>query len=252
MNLSQRLDAVAMMVTEGNRLADIGTDHAFVPIFLAESGRIPSALAMDVNRGPLERAGAHIREHGLEERITTRLSDGLLSLKEGEADTVLIAGMGGALTVRILQHRRDLYREIRELILQPQSEIASVRRYLERSGWRIVRERMVFEDGKYYQMMRCIPGRMSLTGPEARFGPCLMRERPAVWMEYLLWRKGILEKNLSCLQDAEGRRGEMRRMEVRQEIDEISSILYPDPRQGICQSESHPFSDEGSQEEVTA
>ena len=111
---------------------------------------------------------------------------------------------------------------------------------------------MVFEDGKYYQMMRCIPGRMSLTDPEARFGPCLMRERPAVWMEFLLWRKGILEKNLSCLQDAEGRRGEMRRMEVRQEIDEISSILYPDPRQGICQSESHPFSDEGSQEEVTA
>lgn len=160
--------------------------------------------------------------------------------------------MGGALTVRILQHRRDLYREIRELILQPQSEIASVRRYLERSGWRIVRERMVFEDGKYYQMMRCIPGRMSLTGPEARFGPCLMRERPAVWIEFLLWRKGILEKNLSCLQDAEGRRGEMRRMEVRQEIDEISSILYPDHRQGICQSESHPFSDEGSQEEVTA
>ena len=102
MILSDRLSAAASMITPGNRLADIGTDHGFVPIDLVRRRIIPSAIAMDVNRGPLERAREHIEEAGLEGLIQTRLSDGLQALEEGEADSVLIAGMGGALTVRIL------------------------------------------------------------------------------------------------------------------------------------------------------
>ena len=116
MVLSHRLRAVSDLVTQGNRLADIGTDHAFVPIFLVEEGRIPSAVAMDINAGPLERAREHILLHGLEDRIRTRLSDGLQALERGEADTILIAGMGGALTVRILQQRKGLSQEVKELV----------------------------------------------------------------------------------------------------------------------------------------
>ena len=106
MQLSKRLSAVASLITEGSRLADIGTDHGYVPIALVENGSIPSAVAMDVNKGPLERAQEHIREKHLEDRIKTRLSDGVKALEEGEADAVLIAGMGGMLVIRILDAGR--------------------------------------------------------------------------------------------------------------------------------------------------
>lgn len=224
MVLSQRLQNVAMLVTEGNRLADVGTDHAFVPIFLVEAGRIPSAIAMDVNRGPLMRAREHIRQHALEDKIETRLSDGLESLGTDEADTILIAGMGGALTVRILEQGKVLC-DGRELVLQPQSETEKVRRYLEEAGFRILQERMVLEDGKYYPMMCCRPGRMKLTAMEAAYGPCLMRERPPEWIRFLLWRKGILEKNLECMENAEDARIARRRSVVRQEIGAIESLI---------------------------
>ncbi len=225
MILSGRLSAVAMMVTEGNRLADIGTDHAFVPISLVETGRIPCAIAMDVNRGPLDRAVEHIRAHGLSDRITTRLSDGLEKLLPDEADTVLIAGMGGALTVRILGQRPDLCREIDELVLQPQSEIEAVRRYLEHSGWKIIREQMVFEDGKYYQIMRCIPGCMTLTDTQARFGPCLIEQGGEVWVSYLRWREKILLRNLSRLGSSESDRGRARCAEVQKELGVLRELL---------------------------
>ncbi|MBP3872375.1 MAG: SAM-dependent methyltransferase [Lachnospiraceae bacterium] len=225
MVLSDRLMAVSMMVTEGHRLADIGTDHAFVPIFLAESGRIPCAIAMDVNTGPLERARANIISHALEDRIHTRLSDGLSALGSDEADTVLIAGMGGGLCVRILGMRDNLCHEVKELVLQPQSEIEAVRRYLERSGWMITNERIVFEDGKYYTVMRCVPGRMTLTDIQARYGPVLLRERSEVWTEFLDWRKRVLEKNLSALNRSGTERGAARRVEVLKELEELETLL---------------------------
>ena len=225
MVLSRRLREAAALVTPGNRLADIGTDHGFVPIFLVEEGKIPSAVAMDVNPGPLQRAEGHIQEHGLGDRIRTRLSDGLSALGEKEADTILIAGMGGALCVRILQQGARVLQEVKELVLQPQSEITDVRRYLEKSGWRIVSERMVLEDGKYYQMMRCIPGQMRLDDVQARYGPILMRERSRVWISYLQWLSGIFHKNLTSLEKARGERAGRRREEILGEISILDSLL---------------------------
>ena len=102
MKLSKRLELVASFVPKGSRIADIGTDHGHLPICLVEQGICPGAVAMDVGRGPLGRANAHIREHGLSGVIETRLSDGLARLRPGEADTVVMAGMGGQLVIHIL------------------------------------------------------------------------------------------------------------------------------------------------------
>lgn len=225
MILSKRLNAVAGMVSEGMRLADIGTDHAFVPIYLVESGRIPCAIAMDVNRGPLERAIEHIKAHGLSDQIAARLSDGLDQLGRDEADTVLIAGMGGALTVRILQQRPQLCGEIKELVLQPQSEVDLVRRYLQDSGWNIEEEQMVCEDGKYYPMMRCMSGKMTLTDEQALYGPCLMKKADPVWISFLRWREGILQKNLSQLVNSDSDRGRARSDEVKQQLEVLRNLL---------------------------
>ncbi len=160
MQLSERLQAVALLVTPGSRLADVGTDHGYVPIWLWERGRIPSAIAMDVGEGPLSRAKEHIRAHRGEDVIETRLSDGLEKLAFGECDSLVIAGMGGMLMKKILADGQALLPGFRELALQPQSDVHEVRRFLQRAGWRIADEEMVFEDGKYYPMFRVVQGVM--------------------------------------------------------------------------------------------
>ena len=158
MQLSKRLQAVARLVTPGSRLADVGTDHGYVPIWLFEQGKILSAIAMDLRKGPLERAREHIQMHGLDAHIETRLSDGLDKLLPGEADSIVIAGMGGMLVVKILSQGQKVLSSVKELILQPQSDLDAVREYLHRTGFVIVKEDMIFEDGKYYPMMKAVHG----------------------------------------------------------------------------------------------
>ena len=142
------------MVSRGYRLADIGTDHAYIPIFLVEEGRVPSAVAMDINRGPLDRARENIMESGQEDKIQIRISDGFSALEEGEADAAVLAGMGGGLTIRILREGADVVRTLKECILQPQSEIEKVRAFLLAEGFSFTDEDMVEEDGKYYPIIK--------------------------------------------------------------------------------------------------
>ena len=152
MELSKRLRMNASFVTPGNRLADVGTDHGYIPIALCLKGVIPSALAMDVNPGQ--------------------------ALCPGEADSVLIAGMGGALTVKILEAGEKVLASVKELILQPQSEIDKVRSYLLTHGYVIAGEKMVYEDGKYYPAMRAVHGEMPLWQEvELQYGKYLLEEK---------------------------------------------------------------------------
>lgn len=157
MELSKRLQTVANAVTPGSRVADVGTDHGYVPIYLVERGLCPGAIAMDVNEGPLARAEEHIRAEGLSDRIQTRKSDGLAALAPEETDAVVIAGMGGALMCRILQDATAFLEAGRELILQPQSEWFKVRRLLSASGYRITKEWFLEEEGKYYVVIKAGP-----------------------------------------------------------------------------------------------
>ncbi len=186
MELSKRLYRVAMAVTPGKRLADIGTDHGYVPIFLVEKELIPSAIAMDINKGPLERAVDHINSQGLQGRISTRLSDGMKELKAGEADTVTIAGMGGDLMCRILSARKDLLDGGMELILQPQSEWFKVRHLLHDYGYAIEKEWFLKEDGKYYVIMKALPGQQTFVSEwQYAYGAFLEEDCWDVYEEYL-------------------------------------------------------------------
>lgn len=152
--LSARMRALTDMVTAGNRVCDVGCDHGWVSIYLVQQGISPRVLAMDVRQGPLSRAQEHIRQQGLEAYIDTRLSDGVTALKAGEADTVICAGMGGRLMRRILEEGREKLEAMEELILQPQSEVTDFRAYLRQAGYVTLAEDMVFEDGKYYPIMK--------------------------------------------------------------------------------------------------
>ncbi len=155
--LSERLRAVASMVTPGSRVCDVGCDHGFVSIWLVEQNVSPRVLAMDVRVGPLGAAGRHVAQRGLESLIETRLSDGLHNYEIGEADSLICAGMGGRLMMRILGEEKAKTDSFKELILQPQSEIMQFRTWLREQGLRITDEKMVEEDGKFYPMMRAVP-----------------------------------------------------------------------------------------------
>ena len=220
MQLSKRLSAVASMVTEGNRLVDVGCDHGYLPLYLYLNKKIPSAIAMDVRPGPLSRAREHIAEYGLEKYIETRLSDGLLALSPGEGDTLTIAGMGGPLMERILTAKEEVRESFRELILQPQSDIPHFRRFLGEIGWEIVEEEIVLEDGKFYPMMkavrgeaRTVPGDMPYT-PEEAFGGLLLKKRHPVLKLYLERELRIRNEILEKLKEAAA---DDRRKEVEEE-----------------------------------
>lgn len=156
MDLSDRLQAVANMVTPGNIVADVGCDHAYISIYLIKNKVSDKVIAMDVNEGPLNIARRNISREGYEDKIETRLSDGIEKLLESEADTIIIAGMGGGLTCKILKDSSDKLHRIEELILQPQSEIDLVRKLLKKLNFVIVKEKMLIDDGKYYVVIKAV------------------------------------------------------------------------------------------------
>ena len=200
MELSKRLHAVAGLVTEGASVADIGTDHGYIPIYLIKEGIASKVIALDVKKGPLERARMHIIGYGLKDRIETRLSDGLQEVKPGEVDTMIAAGMGGGLVIRILKEGRKVADQLSALILQPQSEIEKVRKYLNQSGFRITEEKMVEETGKYYPMMRVVHGEAETYEEyEYLYGKRLLEKKDPVLKKYLLREKEIRESILKQL-----------------------------------------------------
>ena len=186
MQLSKRLQLVASFVSEGQKMAEIGTDHGYVPVYLVQEKKVPYAYACDVNKGPLERAGFHIKEAGLQGQIETRLGSGLSVLRPGEAQSVVIAGMGGPLMVRLLEERADVVAQVTELILSPHSEIDTVRRYLHAHGFAIVREEMVLDEGKFYTVMKAVPGQeTNYTETEYRYGRHILQTAEPVFGAYL-------------------------------------------------------------------
>lgn len=204
--LSDRLQAIADMVTMGNRVCDVGCDHGFVPIYLIKNGISPKVIAMDVNEGPLKRAREHIQEYGAGAYIETRLSDGLRSFMEGEADSLICAGMGGRLMMRILQEDAAKTASFKEMILQPQSELQQFRCFLRRLGYLIVDENMIEEEGKFYPMMKAVKGKKESRNEldwqqrmEDRYGAVLMQKKSIVLQRYLEREKHTYEEILKKL-----------------------------------------------------
>lgn len=227
------MKAVASMVTTGGILADIGTDHAYVPIALVQRQKIKGAIAMDINEGPLARAQEHIRAARLEEYIQTRLSDGVEALLPNEADSILIAGMGGELILHILTEGESVCSTAKELILQPQSEIHKVREYLRRHQYKIEDEDMVCEEGKYYPMMRAVKTEQDETWNRLNdqtiavcdiYGPLLLRNGNPVLRRFLVRQHGQLTQILQTLEAQKESEQIIRRIaEVQEKLQQLPS-----------------------------
>lgn len=155
-NISERLKCVAGLVNKGARVVDIGTDHAYLPIYLVQNGISNKVYACDVRKEPLRRAKLHIDEYGLSDKITTQLCDGLKGINKGDVDTVTICGMGGKLMKNILKAGIDKLGDNTQLVLSAQSELRDFRKYLLETGIDIKSEHMLLEDGKYYFIFDCV------------------------------------------------------------------------------------------------
>lgn len=159
MKLTARLAAAASLIPKGSVIADIGTDHAYIPVFVCENDICPHAIAADIGKGPLQAAISHVRGSGLTDKIYCRLGDGLTCLQPGEADGAVLCGMGGPLMVKILSQSYALWQSLSFAILQPQSEAGTLRRYLYAEGWHIEAEKLVIDGHRFYEMMRAVPGK---------------------------------------------------------------------------------------------
>ncbi|HEX7056955.1 MAG TPA: class I SAM-dependent methyltransferase [Bacilli bacterium] len=151
--LSERLAAIASRVPAGAALADIGSDHALLPCYLAEQGIVRTAIAGEINEGPYLAACEQVRQHRLQARISVRRGDGLSVLHTGEADVVVIAGMGGGTIVRILADGKEKLAYVRRLLLQPNAGEKLVREWLIAQGWLLAEETILLDGGKIYEVI---------------------------------------------------------------------------------------------------
>lgn len=148
--LNARLLSAAEMVRQDAIFADVGTDHAYLPLFLLEEGRINRAFCSDINRGPLDSARRNATERGLEDKITLVLADGATALRDRGITDYAVCGMGGELIAKIIEDSRHLYDTEVNLILQPMSRQAILRKFLAKEGFEITKERFSLDAGKYY------------------------------------------------------------------------------------------------------
>lgn len=221
--LTPRLQAVADCVPAGAVLCDVGTDHAHLPAYLLQEGRIVSAIASDIRKGPLERAAATREKCHLENQIELRLGPGLEAIRPNEVNTVTICGMGGEMMIGILS-AAPWTKVNTTLILQPQSAQEELRYWLRDHGYRILQERIVREEQRWYTVMKVIGGEMALPlGPvEALTGhPSLWAEHPE-WPDFLTWLIRKLEKQRAGMEKSSRKEEQQRAEELTQRMDQLT------------------------------
>lgn len=202
--LSHRLASVAAFVEEGAVVADIGSDHAYLPCFLVKSGKVSKAIAGEVVQGPYESAVRNVKREGLEHAISVRYANGLQAIQEDDkVDTVTIAGMGGTLIATILEEGKENMHGIKRVIAQPNLHAMAIRDWAVANGWFITDEEILKEDGKIYEVLVLEKGHSDYSEAERLLGPILIRKASEVFMEK--WKKESeqWESVLQSLQQAE-------------------------------------------------
>ncbi|MGI1802667.1 tRNA (adenine(22)-N(1))-methyltransferase [Limosilactobacillus reuteri] len=200
-HLSARLACVASLVPAGARVADIGSDHAYLPAALVLDGKIDFAIAGEVVKGPYENAVHEIKDHQLEGKVIPRLADGLAAIEPADkVDTITIAGMGGSLIASILEKGKDKLTEIKRLVLQPNVGESQLREWLMNNHYQIMTEKIIEEDNHIYEIIvaepSVVPFRYSKY--ELDFGPFLLENKGPIfkkkWREYLQREAHVIDQ----------------------------------------------------------
>lgn len=238
------MEWIAKEVPKGSRLADIGSDHALLPSYLAESGIIVRGVAGEVNEGPYEAASKQVRLAGLKDVIDVRLGDGLAVIEPGEVDVITIAGMGGALIVSILEAGQSKLSGVKRLVLQPNVGEPAVRQWLLANGWVLIGERILEEDGKIYEILTAVASDETELESEQVYaplaaagqrivsrellllmGPYLTREASEVWQAKWAYELEKMDKVCAQLRLSRTEAARAKETEYRKEMDRIKEVL---------------------------
>ncbi|NLT95286.1 MAG: SAM-dependent methyltransferase [Clostridia bacterium] len=224
--LSKRLKRIADYVPMGTVVADIGTDHALLPSFLVQERLVPAAVAVDVSPGPLEIAQKQVRALLLADRISVRLGDGLTVINPGEVQTVVIAGMGGATIKKILTQSPQVVDKLQRLILQPNVAAEFIRSWALHNNWKIIDEEIVFEDGRFYEIIVLEPGKMELEDDIFLFlGPKLVEKFHPLLVDYLKRQKAGDQEILDELIKSTGQGAKEKALAIKEKWEKIGQVI---------------------------
>ncbi|MGG0656653.1 tRNA (adenine(22)-N(1))-methyltransferase [Rummeliibacillus pycnus] len=202
--LSKRLEKVASFVPRNAIVADIGSDHAYLPCYLVLNNLVTGAIAGEVVKGPYESACHEVQQEGLQKQITVRLANGLQAIeKEDHVTAITIAGMGGPLISSILEKDPERLTGVERLILQPNIHAIAIREWAIQHNWKIIDEAILKEDDKIYEVLVLELGKESLTESQLLLGPVLMQQQNDVFKEK--WNREITQWQhvLKALEKAE-------------------------------------------------
>ncbi|CEO07400.1 tRNA (adenine(22)-N(1))-methyltransferase [Paraclostridium sordellii] len=228
MKLTDRLLKIASLVGENKKIADIGTDHGYIPVYLLNNNKINYAILADVNKGPLENARKEVKHNKLENKVDLRLGSGLEVLKINEVDEIIIAGMGGILISELLNVKKDVSQSVEKLILQPMQAQSELRKYLYNNGYEIINEVLVKEDFRIYEIIEAkYTGKNTVVTDDIYYevGKKLIENKDDLLEEFLIKKinayKGLLDK----LDGKIGEGIERKRIETMEKIDKLKELI---------------------------
>lgn len=223
MKISKRLEQIAKLI-RGKRVADIGTDHAYLPIYLCQQGLAEEVLACDVGKGPLEKAKENIKAHGFEDRIHTYLSNGFHKITEQTVDTAVVTGMGGLLMIDILKAEESFVKGLKEWILSPHEDVKEVRKFVYEMGFCIDAEKMLKEKGHFYTIFRCVPNIQKEMYEQEIFyeyGEILLKRQEPILKEFLEQEESKQRRLLERLEQSQQKEAVLKPIEKKiQQIEE--------------------------------
>ncbi len=224
--LSARLAAIAGYIPQGDVLADIGTDHAYLPIAVAERGLCTKVIATDLHKNPYQSACQAVLDSGLDDKIEVRLGDGLKPLQPGEAQTVVLAGMGGGTIVNILANASNVLASVSRLIMQPMADASTLRLWLVSHGWRLYEEQLIKENERIYEILVAVPGiEQEKDLLRIELGPRLLENKDLLLKDYLDKQKEEYQKILRGLARSQQTAIKSKQQMIEKKLDAIRKWL---------------------------
>lgn len=228
MKLTDRLLKIASLVDEGKKIADIGTDHGYIPVYLLKNDKIDFAILADVNKGPLDNARKEVRHNKLEDKVDLRLGSGIEVLNENEVDQIIIAGMGGILISELLEAKTSVAQNAEKLILQPMQAQDELRKYLYKNGYEVINEVLVKEDFRIYEIIEAkYTGKKTEVSDEIYYEVSnkLIENKDQLLVEFINKKINAYENIIKKLEGKSGESIEAKRNETIKVIEKLKELV---------------------------
>lgn len=226
MIISRRLKLISDLVKDVDSVVDVGTDHGYVVIDLLKGGRVKKAIASDINKGPVDRARKNVADHNLSHKIECRLGGGLTTVKPGEVEAAVIAGMGGNLIRDILLESEEVFKKLDYVIVQPVQNPEVLREYVYKLGWNLEDEWIIFDEDKYYEIFKVSYGNEPKTVEPIynEISEILLNKKDEVYKEYLNHKASKYSRIYEGLKE-DTENAKARKSELKEKLDAIEGFL---------------------------